>query len=47
MRDVWINGDGAVESNNLRQHHLPTFADVPRSEVYFITTHDTAGPPGI
>lgn len=44
--DVRINNDGVVETSVLRQYHIPTFADVPRSEVYFAATHDTTGPLG-
>ena len=38
--------DGAVENNILPQHNIPTFADVPRSEVYFAKTQDVLGPLG-
>ena len=30
----------------LRDYRIPTFADVPRSEVYFADTYDTIGPMG-
>ncbi len=44
--DVRVGPDGAVETDILRQYHIPTFADVPRSEVYFAKTHDSLGPLG-
>ncbi|WP_315914838.1 molybdopterin cofactor-binding domain-containing protein [Arthrobacter sp. lap29] len=44
--EVLIRPDGSVASDILRQYHIPTFADVPRSEVYFARTHDTVGPLG-
>jgi len=31
---------------SLRNHRIPAFADVPRSEVFFADTHDTIGPLG-
>ena len=44
--DVVIDDDGRVSTDIFRQYHLPTFADVPRSEVYFARTSDTTGPMG-
>lgn len=44
--EVRIGPGGAVTTDILRQYHIPTFADVPRSEVYFASTHDTVGPLG-
>lgn len=44
--EVRIGPHGAVTTDILRQYHIPTFADVPRSEVYFASTHDTVGPLG-
>ncbi len=44
--DVRIDDDGAVSTRILRQYHIPTFADVPRSEVYFASTSDDLGPLG-
>ena len=44
--EVRINADGVVESNLLRRYHVPTFADVPRTEVYFADTKDSLGPLG-
>lgn len=44
--DVVVDGAGRVTTDIFRQYHLPTFADVPRSEVYFARTSDTTGPMG-
>ncbi|WP_434615964.1 molybdopterin-dependent oxidoreductase [Arthrobacter sp. A5] len=44
--DVVVGAEGAVETKIFRQYHLPTFADVPRSEVYFAKTSDELGPLG-
>lgn len=44
--EVRIGADGTVETDILRQYHIPTFADVPRSEVYFADTNDSLGPLG-
>jgi hypothetical protein len=37
---------GTVTSDILRQYHVPTFADIPRSEVHFAQTSDVLGPLG-
>ena len=44
--EVLIDEGGTVETDVLRQYHIPTFADVPRSEVYFAKTSDSLGPRG-
>jgi len=44
--EVRIDDGGAVTTDILRQYHIPTFADVPRSEVYFARTSDSLGPLG-
>ncbi|HEV7169248.1 MAG TPA: molybdopterin cofactor-binding domain-containing protein [Micrococcaceae bacterium] len=44
--EVRIGADGRVQTDILRQYHIPTFADVPRSEVYFADTTDAMGPLG-
>jgi len=42
-----VGADGAVTNPTLRTYHLPTFADVPRTEVHFVTgVHDPIGPLG-
>lgn len=44
--EVVVNDAGNVTTDILRQYHIPTFADVPRSEVYFADTNDAMGPLG-
>jgi CO/xanthine dehydrogenase Mo-binding subunit len=44
--EVVVDGAGRVTTDTLRQYHIPTFADVPRSEVYFADTNDKLGPLG-
>jgi putative selenate reductase molybdopterin-binding subunit len=43
---VDIDAAGQVTTAGLRQYHLPTFADVPHTEVHFATTDDAIGPHG-
>ncbi|MFJ3958289.1 molybdopterin-dependent oxidoreductase [Arthrobacter sp. NPDC090010] len=43
---VRIDETGKVFTDILRQYHIPTFADTPRSEVYFAETADATGPLG-
>jgi CO/xanthine dehydrogenase Mo-binding subunit/aerobic-type carbon monoxide dehydrogenase small subunit (CoxS/CutS family) len=44
--EVVVDDAGRVTTDVLRQYHVPTFADVPRSEVYFADTSDKLGPLG-
>lgn len=44
--EVRLDETGTVTTDILRQYHIPTFADVPRSEVYFAETSDALGPRG-
>jgi CO/xanthine dehydrogenase Mo-binding subunit len=44
--EVRVDETGTVTTDILRQYHIPTFADVPRSEVYFAETSDALGPLG-
>ncbi|MDF2620925.1 MAG: aldehyde oxidase and xanthine dehydrogenase molybdopterin binding protein [Xanthobacteraceae bacterium] len=41
-----IDEDGAVANPSFRGYHIPAFADVPRTEVFFARTHDSIGPLG-
>ncbi len=41
-----IGADGAVVTRDLRNYHVPQFAVVPVTEVYFADTYDELGPPG-
>ncbi|MEU5759197.1 molybdopterin cofactor-binding domain-containing protein [Nocardia sp. NPDC047648] len=40
------SADGVVGAQTLRHYHVPQFADVPRTEVYFARTSDALGPLG-
>ncbi|MEV4705280.1 molybdopterin-dependent oxidoreductase [Actinoplanes sp. NPDC049316] len=41
-----LDDAGRVVTTGFRQYHLPTYADVPPTEVVFATTEDTIGPLG-
>jgi len=43
---VDIDATGQVTTTGFRQYHLPTFADIPHTEVHFATTTDAIGPLG-
>jgi putative selenate reductase molybdopterin-binding subunit len=43
---VDIGPTGEVTTTGFRQYHLPTYADVPRTEVHFADTTDAIGPLG-
>ncbi|MEV6306671.1 molybdopterin-dependent oxidoreductase [Actinoplanes sp. NPDC051861] len=43
---VDIDASGQVTTTGFRQYHLPTVADVPRTEVHFAQTTDSIGPLG-
>jgi len=40
------DGEGRMVNPTLRNYHIPAFADVPRTQVFFADTHDTIGPLG-
>ncbi|WP_426988153.1 molybdopterin-dependent oxidoreductase [Pseudarthrobacter sp. Y6] len=44
--EVRVDDAGRVTTDILRQYHIASFADVPRSEVYFASTKDQVGPLG-
>jgi putative selenate reductase molybdopterin-binding subunit len=44
--ELLIDEDGRVINPRFRDYHLPSFADVPRTEVYFADTFDSIGPMG-
>jgi CO/xanthine dehydrogenase Mo-binding subunit/aerobic-type carbon monoxide dehydrogenase small subunit (CoxS/CutS family) len=44
--EMVIDENGRVVNPHFRDYHLPSFADVPRTEVYFADTCDTIGPMG-
>lgn len=41
-----FNDAGAVANPNLRNYRIPSFANIPRSEIFFAKTHDEFGPLG-
>jgi putative selenate reductase molybdopterin-binding subunit len=44
--EMVIDDGGRVVNPKFRDYHLPSFADVPRTEVYFADTSDALGPMG-
>ncbi|MCC3300651.1 molybdopterin-dependent oxidoreductase [Arthrobacter sp. zg-Y895] len=46
FEEVRIDAEGTVETRILREYHVPTFADVPRTEIFFAETDDSLGPMG-
>jgi putative selenate reductase molybdopterin-binding subunit len=44
--EMVIDDGGRVVNPKFRDYHLPSFADVPRTEVFFADTSDTIGPMG-
>ncbi|WP_420967549.1 molybdopterin-dependent oxidoreductase [Bradyrhizobium sp. B120] len=46
FEELVIDGGGRVINPSFRDYHLPSFADVPRTDVYFADTSDSVGPMG-
>ncbi|WGR73644.1 MULTISPECIES: molybdopterin cofactor-binding domain-containing protein [unclassified Bradyrhizobium] len=46
FEEMVIDMDGRVTNPKFRDYHLPSFADIPRTEVLFADTSDTIGPMG-
>lgn len=44
--EMVIDDRGRVVNPKFRDYHLPSFADVPRTDVYFADTYDAIGPLG-
>jgi putative selenate reductase molybdopterin-binding subunit len=44
--EMVIDDGGRIVNPKFRDYHLPSFADIPRTEVYFADTSDTIGPMG-
>jgi putative selenate reductase molybdopterin-binding subunit len=44
--EMVIDDGGRVVNPNIRNYHLPSFADIPRTEVFFADTVDSIGPMG-
>jgi CO/xanthine dehydrogenase Mo-binding subunit len=41
-----IDPSGGVVNHTFRNYRIPAFADIPRSEIHFVETHDRYGPMG-
>ncbi|WP_329114243.1 molybdopterin-dependent oxidoreductase [Streptomyces sp. NBC_01353] len=41
-----VDADGAMANPNLRNYRIPTFADVPRTELLLVGSSDSVGPMG-
>ena len=39
-----VDGNGVMINPNLRNYRIPTYADVPRTEVLVVESHDSVGP---
>jgi CO/xanthine dehydrogenase Mo-binding subunit len=44
--EMVIDDAGRVVNPKFRDYHLPSFADIPRTEVFFADTTDALGPMG-
>lgn len=44
--EVRLDAQGVVTNPTLRGYHIPSCADVPRTEVFFADSHDSTGPLG-
>lgn len=44
--ELLIDDEGRVINPKFRDYHVPSFADVPHTEVYFADTSDSVGPMG-
>ncbi len=44
--DMRIDGEGRVVNPTFRHYHIPAYADLPRTEVFFAETTDRLGPLG-
>ena len=39
-----VDANGVMENPNLRNYRIPTYADIPRTEVLVVESHDSYGP---
>jgi putative selenate reductase molybdopterin-binding subunit len=39
-----VDANGVMVNPNLRNYRIPTYADIPRTEVLLVETHDSVGP---
>lgn len=44
--EIKTDGAGTVVTDSIRSYHVPQFADIPRTEVFFADTYDQLGPFG-
>ncbi|MDJ0395879.1 molybdopterin-dependent oxidoreductase [Rhodococcus sp. G-MC3] len=44
--EIRTDGAGTVITDSIRSYHVPQYADIPRTEVYFADTYDQLGPFG-
>ncbi|GAB2451054.1 CO/xanthine dehydrogenase Mo-binding subunit/aerobic-type carbon monoxide dehydrogenase small subunit (CoxS/CutS family) [Conyzicola lurida] len=44
--EMLMDGEGRVTTTAFRNYHVPQFADIPETEVFFADTHDGMGPLG-
>ncbi len=44
--DMQVGADGRLSAESFRTYHIPSLADVPRTEVIFADTNDRLGPAG-
>ncbi|MET0316525.1 MAG: molybdopterin cofactor-binding domain-containing protein [Rhodococcus fascians] len=45
--EIQTDGAGTVVTDSIRSYHVPQFADIPPTEVYFADTYDQLGPFGV
>jgi len=46
FEELLVDSSGRIVNSSFRDYHVPAFADVPRTEVYFADTNDPVGPHG-
>ncbi len=46
FEDMQVGPDGRLSADSFRSYHIPSLADVPRTEVIFADTYDELGPAG-
>ena len=43
---IVLDEEGKIVNPQFRNHRIPAFADIPRTEIFFANTHDAVGPLG-
>jgi CO/xanthine dehydrogenase Mo-binding subunit len=46
LTENMVHDEGHMVNPQLRNYRIPTFADTPRTDIFFADTHDTIGPLG-